>query len=62
LGGFGGSVWNEKNGHFAERFVERFFLSVNSCMIVIFFSEKSGERKVEYIINNKKINDIFKNI
>ena len=27
-------------------------------MIVIFFSEKSGERKVEYIINNKKINDI----
>ena len=30
-------------------------------MIVIFFSEKSGERKVEYIINNKKINDIFKN-
>ena len=29
-------------------------------MIVIFFSEKSGERKVEYIINNKKINDIFK--
>ena len=24
-------------------------------MIVIFFSEKSGERKVEYIINNKKI-------
>ena len=22
-------------------------------MIVIFFSEKSGERKVEYIINNK---------
>ena len=31
-------------------------------MIVIFFSEKSGERKVEYIINNKMINDIFKNI
>ena len=23
-------------------------------MIVIFFSEKSGERKVEYIINNLK--------
>ncbi|CAG9880177.1 hypothetical protein CUY_0120 [Bacteroides ovatus SD CMC 3f] len=32
MGGFGGSVWNEKNGHFAERFVERFFLSVNSCI------------------------------
>ncbi|KAA4241969.1 hypothetical protein F3D15_18915 [Bacteroides ovatus] len=23
---------NEKNGHFAERFVERFFFSVNSCL------------------------------
>ena len=44
-----------KNGHFAERFVERFFLSVNSCMIGSYLRfEKSGERKVEYIINNKR--------
>ena len=33
LGGFEGLVCSEKTVIFAERFVERFFLSVNSCMI-----------------------------
>ena len=33
FGGFEGLVCSEKTVIFAERFVERFFLSVNSCMI-----------------------------
>lgn len=33
FGGFEGPVCSEKTVIFAERFVERFFLSVNSCMI-----------------------------
>ena len=55
LGGFEGLVCSEKTVIFAERFVERFFLSVNSCMIGSYLRfEKSDERKVEYIINNKR--------
>ena len=51
----GRSVLVEKYGRFYEHFVEHFFPTANSCIFESYLSVgKNAERKVEYIINDKR--------